>query len=191
MVLIEARSKFTDDRAFGNWIIEHNLDTGTQQHRTRLMNMARYFKDKDMEGISVTVAYELSSPKNADKADQLYQEIRGKNIPFSEFKKKLTIGVQNSIEELRVKEPEIKKGVETLEEDNDLIDLAMESDDIFEDNQYDYFPTHDKVTPKKLTMIESSDNLEETLVHILLAEMSNEQKLEFIERCKEMILSEM
>lgn len=45
----------------------------THQHRTRLMNLAKFFVEPlTMEGISVTVGYEISAPKNASVAEKVY-----------------------------------------------------------------------------------------------------------------------
>lgn len=201
MILLEARNKFAGDLEFGKWISDNGLDTGSQQQRNRCMNLARFFKDREMEGITISVAFELSAPKNADKADKLYAEIKGKNISYTEFKKKIIGNIETSIEELRIKAPtvDLKHHSKTdnenenddFLEDHDLLDLSMH-EDIFEDSKYPYNPNTNSIpTPFKKTMIESSENLEETVVHILLGDMTNDQKLVFIERCKEMILSEM
>jgi hypothetical protein len=52
-----------------------------------LMHLADFFNDgRDMEGIAITAAYEISAPVNRDKALTVYNEVRGKNLSVKEVK---------------------------------------------------------------------------------------------------------
>ena len=86
-ILLEARSRFVSNIEFGNWIQSiHALSVDTQQTRTKYMNFARYFKDKDRTGMPLTVCYEISAPINADIADKVYQAALGKNLSVAQIK---------------------------------------------------------------------------------------------------------
>ena len=86
-ILLEARSRFSSDKEFGKWISTHSLCVGSQQSRNRLMHLAEFFgDDRDMNGIAITVAYEISAPVNREKALAVYDEIRGKNVSVKEVK---------------------------------------------------------------------------------------------------------
>lgn len=87
-ILLEARNRFPSDKEFGQWCTL-SLCEGSMQHRNRLMNLARYFKDREMLGISLTVAYEISAPANQDIADAVYQYTKGKNLKVVEVKEKI------------------------------------------------------------------------------------------------------
>jgi hypothetical protein len=61
-----------------------NLSKG---QRNRLMNLAEFFNDKrPMNGISVTVAYEISAPRNQNIAMNLYTEAFNKNLTVDDIK---------------------------------------------------------------------------------------------------------
>ena len=86
-ILLEARSRFASNIEFGNWIQSiHALSVDTQQTRTKYMNFARYFKDKDRTGMPLTVCYEISAPINADIADKVYQAALNKNLSVAQIK---------------------------------------------------------------------------------------------------------
>jgi hypothetical protein len=93
LILLEARSRFPDDNnAFGEWIQGVKaLCLDGQPARTRYMNFAKYFKDKDRSGLSLTACYEISRPDNADVADKVYEYAFNKNLPVAEIKKQITI----------------------------------------------------------------------------------------------------
>lgn len=93
LILLEARSRFPDDNnAFGEWIKGVKaLCLDGQPARTRYMNFAKYFKDKDRSGLSLTACYEISRPDNADVADKVYEYAFNKNLPVAEIKKQITI----------------------------------------------------------------------------------------------------
>lgn len=86
-ILLEARSRFPSDKEFGQWISTHSLCVGSQQSRNRLMHLAEFFGDeRDMNGIPLTVAYEISAPVNREKALQIYEKVIGKNVSIKEVK---------------------------------------------------------------------------------------------------------
>jgi hypothetical protein len=98
-ILLAARNKFKQDVEFGRWCSQ-SLCLTSQPHRTRLMNLARFFDETKhpLEKISVTAAYEISAPINADVADEIYKAVRGKNIPVAEVKRQIALkkGVKNT-----------------------------------------------------------------------------------------------
>lgn len=86
-ILLEARSRFPSDKEFGQWISTHSLCVGSQQQRNRLMHLADFFKDEaDMEGISITAAYAISSPAYRNVARRVCDEIKGKDLPVKDVK---------------------------------------------------------------------------------------------------------
>jgi hypothetical protein len=62
------------------------LCSDTPQHRTRLMNLARFFENREIIGISLTACYEISAPINADIADKVYQVALNKNLSVAQIK---------------------------------------------------------------------------------------------------------
>ena len=109
-ILLEARSRFPSDKEFGQWISTHSLCVGSQQSRNRLMHLADFFSDgRDMEGIAITAAYEISAPVNRDKALTVYNKVRGKNLSVKEVKGLLVEGDEKRIEKINSKEEIIKK----------------------------------------------------------------------------------
>ena len=79
-ILIELSHRADNERvSFDEYLkkegIKHRtLCVITQQHRNRLINLARFFtKDRPMTGISVTAGYEISAPKNEDVAEAVYK----------------------------------------------------------------------------------------------------------------------
>jgi len=86
-ILLEARTRFQSDKEFGKWISTHSLCVGSQQSRNRLMHLASFFDDnRDMDGITITSAYEISSPANRDKAVDVYKKVYGKNLSVKQVK---------------------------------------------------------------------------------------------------------
>ena len=74
LILLEARERFPSNNEFGNWVKTiQSLCLDRQEVRTRYMNFAKYFKDKDRTGISLTAAYEISAPTNEEVADKIYE----------------------------------------------------------------------------------------------------------------------
>ncbi len=108
-ILLEARSRFPSDKEFGQWVSTHSLCVGSQQSRNRLMHLADFFSDgRDMEGISITAAYEISAPINSNKAVTVYNKVRGKNLSVSEVKGLLSEGSAKRIEKRNPKVEEKK-----------------------------------------------------------------------------------
>jgi hypothetical protein len=86
-ILLEARSRFKADIDFGNWIRGVELfDTYHRSQLHNLMNLAKFFSDKNMDGISVTVGYEISKPSNSDIAEDLYNLALNKNLSVAQIK---------------------------------------------------------------------------------------------------------
>ncbi len=74
LILLEARERLPSNKEFGQWIKSvQTLCLDNQPTLTRYMNFAKYFKDKDRTGISLTAAYEISAPTNEEVADKIYE----------------------------------------------------------------------------------------------------------------------
>ncbi len=87
LILLEARERFSSNKKFGEWIKSiQALCLDNQPTLTRYMNFAKYFKDRDRTGITLTVAYEISAPINADVADKVYQVALNKNLSVAQIK---------------------------------------------------------------------------------------------------------
>ncbi|MGB4497947.1 MAG: hypothetical protein WBI40_04545 [Methylococcaceae bacterium] len=99
-ILLEARNRFESDTLFGQWIQESGgaLCACGKQHRTRLINLAKFFENRELDKISITAAYEISAPINSDIAEQIYELARGKNLSVAEIKKQITQIKNNSNE---------------------------------------------------------------------------------------------
>jgi hypothetical protein len=92
LILLEARERLPSNKEFGNWIKSiQALCLDNQPTLTRYMNFAKYFKDKDRTGISLTAAYEISSPANEGIADKIYEYALNKNLPVAEIKAQIQI----------------------------------------------------------------------------------------------------
>lgn len=87
LILLEARERFPSNNEFGEWVkTVITLCDDSFQQRNRYMNLAKFFKERDMTGISITAAYEISIPANADIADKVYQAALGKNLSVAQIK---------------------------------------------------------------------------------------------------------
>ncbi len=92
-ILLEIRKRcYQEGKTLRDFVtglgIKHSslLDISTAQ-RNRLMNLAEFFNDqRPMTGISVTVAYEISAPRNEKIAEKLYGEAFEKNLTVDEIK---------------------------------------------------------------------------------------------------------
>jgi hypothetical protein len=126
-ILLEARSRFSSDKEFGQWVSTHSLCVGSQQSRNRLMHLADFFSDgRDMEGIAITAAYEISAPVNRDKALTVYNKVRGKNLSVKEVKGLLSEGSVKRIEKINSKVEEKKIDIEEINRVAiDLVDNVM------------------------------------------------------------------
>jgi hypothetical protein len=87
-ILLEARERFKSDKEFGQWCTQ-SICLGSQPQRTRLINLARFFEARDLAGIGISAAYEISAPINADIAEEIYEYAKGKNLPVAEVKKQI------------------------------------------------------------------------------------------------------
>ena len=98
-ILLEARSRFKSDGMFGIWCQKSPyLNNVHQTTRTRLINLAKFFSsDRELDKISITAAYEISAPVNADVAIEVYEFARGKNLPVAEVKRQIALkkGLEN------------------------------------------------------------------------------------------------
>ena len=92
-ILLEARSRFKNDYAFNAWAMKSPyLSSIHQTTRTRLINLAKFFSgSRVIDGISVTAAYEISAPINADVAPAVYEFARGKHLPVAEVKRQIAL----------------------------------------------------------------------------------------------------
>ncbi len=86
-ILVEARKRFVSNLEFSQWVDSmRTLCSDTPQHRTRLMNLARFFENREIIGISLTACYEISAPINADIADKVYQAALNQNLSVAQIK---------------------------------------------------------------------------------------------------------
>ena len=91
-ILLEARSRFKNDVTFGAWCTKSPyLMSIHQTTRTRLINLAKFFSDRELDKISITAAYEISAPVNSDVAIEVYEFSRGKNLPVAEVKRQIAL----------------------------------------------------------------------------------------------------
>jgi hypothetical protein len=91
-ILLEARGRFTNERSFGAWCAKSPyLMSMHQTTRTRLINLAKFFSDRELDKISVTAAYEISAPINSDVAVEVYEFAKGKNLPIAEVKRQIAL----------------------------------------------------------------------------------------------------
>ena len=89
-ILLELRNRFPSNIEFGNWVESiRTLCSDTPQQRTRLINLARYFGNKDTNGISLTACYEISAPVNEDVADKVYEYALNRNLSVADIKAKI------------------------------------------------------------------------------------------------------
>jgi hypothetical protein len=86
LILLEARSRFPSNNEFGGWVksVVTLCDDG-HQVRNRLMRYAKFFKDKDTTGISLTSCYAISSVDD-DIAEVIYTKAKGKNLSVDQVK---------------------------------------------------------------------------------------------------------
>jgi len=92
-ILLEARERFKSDNEFGAWIENTGgaIYSTSRQHRTKLMNLARFFEKRPIEKISISAAYEIAAPINSDIAVEVYEYAKGKNLPLAEIRKQIAI----------------------------------------------------------------------------------------------------
>lgn len=62
------------------------------------MHLASFFDDnRDMTGIAITAAYEISSPANEAKAAEVYKEVYGKNLSVKKVKELLQGDIKKEV----------------------------------------------------------------------------------------------
>lgn len=129
-ILLEARNRFESDIAFGEWVtnVGGTLCSTTRQHRTRLMNLARFFDSRELTGISITAAYEISAPTNEAVADRVYEYALNKNLPVAEIKKQIQIAKGLSLEENKIEPVTTEEPVLLPLEDLDTFKQVILSD---------------------------------------------------------------
>jgi len=72
---------------FGKWCDSvPTLCREGQKNLNRYMHVATFFYDKDMDGISKTACYEISSPKNAEVAEAVYEKVLHQNLSVDAVK---------------------------------------------------------------------------------------------------------
>ena len=117
-ILLELRDRFKSNHEFGNYI-EENLGTlcsDTRQSRTRMMNLARFFENRELKGISITAAYEISAPANKDIANDLYIYAKGKNLPVAEIKNQIALRKGTVDKHIEVDMSKKEEKIDTFEE---------------------------------------------------------------------------
>jgi hypothetical protein len=123
LILLEARSRFTSNNEFGAWVKSvFTLCEDAAPVRNRLMRYAKFFKDRDQTGISLTACYEISSIDD-ELAEIIYQEVHGKNLPVSEVKR--IIGKSSSKSKTISKEQIMQKVINLVHQldDADAIEI--------------------------------------------------------------------
>lgn len=119
LILLEARERFKSNNEFGQWIIDVGLSADNRQNRNLFMNLARFFKDRDMTGISLTAAYEISRPDNASVAEDIYAYALNKNLKVADVKRKIEIAKSISSND-NDESKENKINIESVEIKNDI-----------------------------------------------------------------------
>ena len=77
IILLEAKKRFPSNIEFGTWCNSvQTLCLDSQKSMNRCMNLAAFFHDKDMNEISVSACYEISSPNNAEVAEAVYEKFK-------------------------------------------------------------------------------------------------------------------
>ena len=92
-ILLEARERFKSDNEFGAWVeqVGGAIYSTSRQHRTKLMNLAKFFELREINKISISAAYEISAPINSDIAVDVYDYAKGKNLPLTEIRKQIAM----------------------------------------------------------------------------------------------------
>lgn len=128
-ILLEARNRFQSDNEFGAWVesVGGAICSTSRQHRTRLMNLARFFEGRELNKISISAAYEISAPANADIAIEVYELAKGKGLPLAEVRRQISIRKgENLPSDTSIESTSIEQPVEIIEE-NKHIEPATET----------------------------------------------------------------
>ncbi|MEI6744613.1 MAG: hypothetical protein WCL34_01545 [Methylococcaceae bacterium] len=91
LILLEARNRFSSNQEFGNWVVNIGLSDDSFQNRNLFMNLARFFQNRKMSGISLTSAYEISRPSNEGVAEKVYEYALNKNLSVAEIKRQIQL----------------------------------------------------------------------------------------------------
>lgn len=169
LILLEARERFLSDKEFGQWVATVGLSDSSRFTRSTYMNLARFFKNRDMTGISMTAAYEISAPCNADIAEEIYSIALFKNLPVAEVKRQIAL----------------KKGIEGTS----ILPTSVEKQpvtDITPEPTLDITP----VAPKDATDINESSAVE-LIVHDVLKGFDVGIKLKILRECLTIVNTEM
>ena len=195
-ILLEARRRFPSDKEYGEWIIEKGLDSSSQQYRSKLLNLARFFEteDRTLDGINITSAYELTSPQYASIAEEVYREIKGKNLMATQVReilaKKFEPYVEKMSQSLAIDRTprEFKKEEEQETGSVSFVDLLKAQNPnhpaVIEHEQRDSVfdaPFKSEVDPATMSY-------EEQILYSVLGGMDNEKKLLILENCKDIII---
>jgi len=112
-ILSELRTRFgNDDRKFGEYISTTILSDIPSHTRTRLINLAFFFNaDRPMNGISLSVAYEISAPKNSSKAIDIYSKVVGKKFSVVDVRNMFKKSESNSFSGKGKSDVDVRNGV--------------------------------------------------------------------------------
>lgn len=171
-ILLEARSRFAGDKEFGQWRAS-SLWACSASQCSRLIQLARFFSDsKPLDKISITAAYEISAPINADVADEVYNEVRGRNIPVAEIKRKISI--KKGIPNTSIQSTSAEQRVEIIEENKHTVPLPIKPIE----------PATDitSVTPKSDTGTSEKSKVE-IILQDVLAGLTSGEKIKILGEC--------
>ena len=109
LILLEARSRFPSNNEFGEWVksVVTLCDDG-HQVRNRLMRYAKFFKDKDTTGISLTSCYAISAVDD-EIAEAIYTEVKGKNLSVEQVKDLIKKAKKEISSEDKIQESDLNK----------------------------------------------------------------------------------
>lgn len=97
LILLEARERLKSNVEFGKWVESSGLgEKFSQQHRNQVINLAKFFKNRDMTGISVTAGYLIAAPENADVAPAVYAEVKNKGYSVKKVRDIIKVHVLRS-----------------------------------------------------------------------------------------------
>lgn len=125
LILLELRSRFPSDKEFGQWISTSTFCASSHQQRTRLMNFAKFFGNRDMNGISLSVAYEISAPKNAEVAEELYERVYGQFFTVEQIVEKIENLKNEKLKFSSLTESEDISTVGESESESEIVDEAF------------------------------------------------------------------
>lgn len=74
MVLLESRTRFPSNNPFGQWCSDNFGDVDVRSINN-LVNLAKFFKDRPMENIGLSVGYILSAPAMEEHAEEAYESL--------------------------------------------------------------------------------------------------------------------